>query len=279
MEPNEKLILTNAAGARAELVLQGAHLTSWVPVGGSEQLYLSGAAVYRPRAAIRGGVPVIFPQFGGFGSLPKHGFARILPWELDQLTIHDGLATARLMQRDSVASRQVWNFPYSLSLTIELGDTHLGLRLDLENPGAGPLTFTAALHTYLRVSDLSEASLIGLGGQSFLDTRNGQLLPGMQTESSLIFTAETDRIYQNAPSPLVLQDPLHRVEIASSGFPDCVVWNPGPVLAARLADLESGGEQRFVCVEAAQALEPVSLPPGARWSAAQTLQFQPARSG
>ena len=77
-----KVILSNSDGARAEIYLHGAHVTSWLPAGGEEQLYLSAASEFRDGAAIRGGVPVVFPQFSSGGPLPKHGFARNLAWEL-----------------------------------------------------------------------------------------------------------------------------------------------------------------------------------------------------
>ena len=32
--------------------------------------------------AVRGGIPVLFPQFADRGPLKKHGFARDLPWQL-----------------------------------------------------------------------------------------------------------------------------------------------------------------------------------------------------
>jgi hypothetical protein len=69
-------------GARAEIYPHGTHVTSWVPAGGSERLFLSPASEFRPGAPIRGGVPVVFPQFSGLGSLPKHGFVRLLSWEM-----------------------------------------------------------------------------------------------------------------------------------------------------------------------------------------------------
>lgn len=96
MEQFEKIVLTTSSGARAEIALQGAHLLSWIPEGGSERLFLSAASQFRSGAAIRGGVPVIFPQFGTFGSLPKHGFARILPWIVEETLTREETAIARL---------------------------------------------------------------------------------------------------------------------------------------------------------------------------------------
>ncbi|HEX6371728.1 MAG TPA: hypothetical protein VF006_22595, partial [Longimicrobium sp.] len=58
-----KLRLSHASGATAEVYLHGAHVASWVPAGGTEALFVSRAATFAPGKAIRGGVPVIFPQF------------------------------------------------------------------------------------------------------------------------------------------------------------------------------------------------------------------------
>lgn len=56
---------------------QGAHLTSWRTELGEEHLYTSPKAVYADGKAIRGGVPLIFPQFSDLGPLPvSHGFLR-----------------------------------------------------------------------------------------------------------------------------------------------------------------------------------------------------------
>ena len=68
------------SGASAEVYPHSAHVTSWIPAGGTEALFVSRAAHFQPGTAIRGGVPVIFPQFATFGPLPKHGFARLERW-------------------------------------------------------------------------------------------------------------------------------------------------------------------------------------------------------
>lgn len=74
----------HAEGASALVALHGAHVLSWIPADGREHLFLSDRAIVDGQAAIRGGIPLIFPQFGERGSLRKHGFARTAPW-----TFHD----------------------------------------------------------------------------------------------------------------------------------------------------------------------------------------------
>jgi glucose-6-phosphate 1-epimerase len=54
---------------------QGAQVLSW-QAGGRERLYLSPTSACDGTMAIRGGIPVCFPQFNQRGTLPKHAFAR-----------------------------------------------------------------------------------------------------------------------------------------------------------------------------------------------------------
>lgn len=79
----QSVTATNSDGSSIVVYEQGAHLAHWRNANGDELLYLSPKAVYDDRTAIRGGVPIIFPQFGARGSLkPSHGFARLRPWKL-----------------------------------------------------------------------------------------------------------------------------------------------------------------------------------------------------
>ena len=50
-----------------------------------------------------------------------------------------------------------------------------------------------------------------------------------------------------------------------------VVWNPGPVRAAALADLPDADWLQMLCVEAAQVFDPVSIPAGGQWVGWQRL--------
>src|SRR5688500_11527362 len=143
-----KLRLSHASGGTAEVYLHGAHVTSWVPAGGSEALFLSRAATFAPGAAIRGGVPVIFPQFAGMGPLPKHGFARTQPWE--RVDDGDRPNAVRLRLRDSERTRAVWPHAFVAELAVEVGDDGLSMALTIQDPGDSAFDFTAALHTYLR---------------------------------------------------------------------------------------------------------------------------------
>ena len=85
-----RVAMSSRDGARAEIYLHGAQLTSWVPAGSSsDRIFLSGRSRFSEGAAIRGGIPVGFPQFAAQGPLPNHGFARVLRWELARADLDD----------------------------------------------------------------------------------------------------------------------------------------------------------------------------------------------
>lgn len=258
---------TGTDGATIEAHAQGAHLVRWSPAGETgNRLFLSAASGYRRGVAIRGGVPVIFPQFAAEGPLPKHGFARTMPWELQSM---QG-ATLRFALTDTAATRAIWPHAFRAGLEVSATGRELRVTLSLHNPGEAALECTLALHTYLAVTDIAAATLSGLQGLHYRDSARGDA-PGRQTEALLGFEGEIDRIYFDAPAQLLLQEPQRATTIRQQGFRDTVVWNPGPAKAAALADLEPGGERRMLCIEAATIGEPLRLAPGADWSGTQWL--------
>lgn len=266
------LRLSHASGGTATAYLHGAHVTSWTPAGGAEALFLSRAARLEPVAAIRGGVPVIFPQFAELGPLPKHGFARTQPWE----RVDDGndAASVRLRLRDSDETRRIWPHAFLAELAVELDDDSLSLTLSIQNTDAQPFTFSAALHTYLRVADVRQAAIEGLHGIRYRVTGEEERMDG---EREIRVSGPVDRVYLDAPSELRVRDGAggRTFHLRSTGFADTVVWNPWAAATASLADMEDEEYLEMLCVEAAQVGSPVTLQSGASWSGAQRIRIVP----
>jgi glucose-6-phosphate 1-epimerase len=263
------LIIRSPRGARAMVSPHGAQALSWQTPDGEERLFLSRRADYRESAAIRGGVPVIFPQFAGEGPLPKHGFARTARWspvsqEADRIRL-------RLTKRE--VSHALWDLSYRAEVTVSVTDEGLQIELEVENRDTRLFAFTAALHTYLRVDAVQDVAIHGLNGLRYRDSACGGV-ESVESAKELRIEGEVDRIYFNAPSSIELHQPKHRLNISSRGFADAVVWNPGAGKAAQLADLEEEGWRHFVCIEAAAIGTPVQLAPGEIWSGMQA--FSPA---
>lgn len=242
----------HASGAEVTVLLRGAQVISWVDALGRECLYRSPLSPLGGTAPVRGGIPLVFPQFGAHGPLPRHGLVRTQGWRVVE---PKPAACTRDPLRLAWQHRANPDWPHSCRCVLQLllDADSLTVTLEVHNDGAQPLPFCAALHTYLRVPDTAKTRLWGL-------------LPGQQP---LSFEGALDQIHRGVPAAMRLAAPGQRMDIAQSGFHDAVVWNPG----ARhgLGDLPADGYCEFVCVEAAQ-LTPVQLPPGARWSGSQRLR-------
>ncbi|MGC3980277.1 MAG: D-hexose-6-phosphate mutarotase [Steroidobacteraceae bacterium] len=254
------------AGASVEVHDYGAHVTSWRTADGVERLFLSQRAEFGAGKAIRGGVPIIFPQFAGLGPLPKHGFARTKSWQRVSSNADSVLFTLQ----DDAATRANWPHAFTAEYLIQLGDNRLQMTLCIRNTGVQAFTFTAALHTYLRVTDIDRVSVTGLVGLRYSDSAAGGAM-ALENSSAVRIAGEVDRIYFDALEPIVVHESGRTLECSARGFTDAVIWNPGAVKAAALADLEPEGYRHMLCVEAAIIGTPVSLLPGESWSGAQQL--------
>jgi glucose-6-phosphate 1-epimerase len=265
-----KIILATADGARAEIYLHGAHVTSWVPAGGSEVLFISPKAIFRPGVAIRGGVPIIFPQFGGMGKLPAHGFARNLTWELAKSAPDHAI----LCLRESENELSIWPHKFELEYTVRIGGNQLEMLLKATNTDNAPFEFTAALHTYLRLRDLRHAAVGGLKGVWLADRTNTSTdikRETIQKDEWLKFTGEVDSIYFDVIDPVQLVQGEQKLTVDKSGFSDVVVWNPGPEKCAASKDMLPDGYLEFVCIEAVAVEKPIKLEPGESWVGMQKL--------
>lgn len=256
----------SADGAVAVAADHGAHLLSWTPPGGADRLYLSETSQYGFDASIRGGVPIIFPQFSTHGTGKRHGFVRNRAWQAGFAGVEAGKGVLRY-QLEGDAS---WPNDFRLDYEIVFDANELRLNLTVANVSDHEWAFSAALHTYFSVADLENVVVDGLQGLRYLDRPVGEV-ERTQQEAQLRIAGETDRIYAAARAPLTLSDGIKSLRISKVGFDDVVVWNPGVEMAAGLADVAPGDAERFLCIEAGAILQPVRLAPGAVWRGAQIV--------
>ena len=244
------LLLTSPDGAQASITLYGAHLISWRGADGRERLFCSARSALDGTKAIRGGVPVIFPQFAERGTGMRHGFARTSTWRVAEQGLEDGWAYAEfaLAPPDLAPQHaQAWPHGFELRLRVAIRANELSMRFDVHNSGDTPFPFAAALHTYFLVDDIASVRI-----------------DGVETEE-LAITDKFDRVYDNAASRLALVDGGVVLTLRQEGFTDAVVWNPGAEDAAALADMADEEYRRFVCIEPALLNGP-TLQPGECWT-------------
>lgn len=266
-----RISLSHSSGSRAEISVYGAHVLSWTPADGAEALFLSRAAEFRPGAAIRGGIPVVFPQFSSTGPLPKHGFARTRGWTP---VVREGEQVTLRLAADA-ETRALWPHDFVVDLTVTLAAASLTIELEIRNPGDAPFSFTAALHTYLCVADASRATVRGLEGARFRDAKSTAGDPlELDRPPELPIVGPVDRLYVEAPERVELRDPAggRTIRVAHERFRDLVVWNPWIDGAAAFKDMEDEEYLEMVCVEAAQVERPVELAGGESWRGSQRLE-------
>lgn len=241
--------ITSADGASALVTLYGAHLLSWTSADGAQHLFASDLSARDASRAIRGGVPIIFPQFAERGDGLRHGFARVSPWRLADSGVGEqgAFAVFALTRPDlAPAHANAWPHGFELRLTVALQAQKLNLSLDVRNTGDDEFSFSAALHTYFLVDALGAARIGGLeAGAMRIDDK-------------------IDRIYRDVRTGITLADGTVKLALTQSGFRDLVVWNPGAADAAAMADLRDDEYQRFICIEPALIM-PATLMPGAAW--------------
>ena len=270
MSAFDKITLRTRHGDTAEMVAYGAHVTSWRTANCVEQLYLSPRNAFSAGAAIRGGVPIIFPQFNLEGHLPRHGFARTVHWQPE---IVDATHMAFVL-RDDTHTRNIWPQAFNARYEIALGHNQLTLTLQIDNLGDAAMTFTSALHTYLQVGDIQQARIDGFSGVTYRDSAASGAMR-IETDPQVRINGEVDRIYLSTPDVLTLHDgPQRQLQLHQTGFNDTVVWNPGADKCAALKDMPADDYQYMLCIEAARVGQPITLQPGQRWCGIQMLKLQ-----
>ncbi len=258
-------------GAFARVYLDGAHVTSWIPARSTiDRLFVSREAQYGPGCSIRGGIPVCFPQFGPFGPIGHHGFARLSRWTVVSQEAVAGGARVVLRLTDTEATRAAWPFAFRADLSVHVVAAALAVQLTVTNTDTKPISFTAALHPYFAVENAYATTVSGLAGCRYRDA----LHDGHEFDAAgdvLALDGHIDRVYYATSDVIELREPNRTLRIEKRGFPETVVWNPGAEGTRTRADFADGEELHMVCVEAAVVRPPVLLASGEQWSGTQTM--------
>lgn len=262
--------------AQAEVYLYGAHVTSWQD-NKQQLIFLSQKAKLDGTKAIRGGIPICFPQFSDAGPLKNHGFARISVWSVSASKSspqqQDGSSvsvTFTLSPND--VSREMWNHDFLVDYKVTLAPGVLQAEWKVHNRNSElPFSFTGALHTYFAVNDASRAGVTGLTGLTYADkVRDKKTF----TESDTVVRVPgfIDRVYASAPDSMDILDgdtPYIRVE--KKNMSDAVVWNPGADNARKMSDFGDDEYHNMLCVEAGTIVNPVTVNAGQEWCSTMTL--------
>jgi D-hexose-6-phosphate mutarotase len=251
--------------AEADIALHGAHVMSFVPKGQKPVLWMSESSWFEENKPIRGGIPVCWPWFGGHptdGGMPSHGFARISEWQVEDTgTLEGGVTYIVLKLTENEIADCFKDFAFEARIRVEVGN-ELSVALIVDNTGSEKMCFSAALHSYFNVSDITNISIHGLDGREYIDTLDDtrHVQSGDRT-----FDAETDLVYLDTDDKCVIDDTGldRRIFIDKEGSRSAVVWNPWIAKAQRMPDFGDDEYQTMVCVETTNAYNDArSLAPG-----------------
>ena len=267
-------IQVTTATASAEIYLHGGHITSWIPSGAQEIIFVSEASRWEDGRAIRGGIPVCFPWFRAKmddPAAPAHGFVRTKSWALESLSAKGDSVHVSLATESDESTRRWWPHDFRLQLHIQVG-AQLALELVVSNTGTNSFQFEEALHTYHRVGDVRRASVAGLNGVSFLDNRDGNR--EKIQDGDVVLVDATDNAYLNTESLLIINDPVlqRRIQVDKQNSQTTIVWNPWESGAKALADFGDHEWTPMLCVEASNIISSaVTLGPGEEHRMAATI--------
>ncbi|QLI80395.1 D-hexose-6-phosphate mutarotase [Chitinibacter fontanus] len=261
------VVVENKLGS-AIFALQGCHLLSFVPAAGEEILWLSPLAMFEPGKAVRGGIPMCLPWFGGHpAGLQSHGFARTSDWTLEQVSQQaDGSTLLTVSLSSDAETLAMWPHEFRFEMQIEVG-RELKLTLNVDNLSDTPAPFTYAYHTYFAVADYTQSPIYGLEELTYIDTL-GEVTRRHQS-GTLQLTGSTDRVYLDVPQVQTIVDGARKINISSTAK-SSIVWNPGEH-ADNMADVGQY-RQNFVCVERGDVFDnAITIAARSRFSAEMVL--------
>lgn len=243
---------------------KGAQVLQAALGSGPELLYLSPLVAMYPDNPIRGGIPLMFPQFGDSGPLRKHGFVRDLQWTL--VAENDDAMAKNISYELDIKSTDFpeWPFDASLKMDASIGLDSFSIALTVINTGIQAFTFTGGFHPYFAISSRKEIQVNGLEGLPFRDS-----FPG---ENAYVLNGDglVERQYMG-DAEIQFYNGSHWLKLTASGFDSWMVWNPGREGARNISDLPDEDWGKFICIEPIVLSNPIFLEPGKTFNAHLTV--------
>lgn len=271
-----RIVLTEPMGSSAEILLYGGQVVSWKNERREELLFMSSKAIWKPPKAIRGGIPICFPQFGNFGTLERHGLARNRMWSVDDnpapLPPATNQSTVDLVLKSTEEEFKIWSQSFELRLRISLSPGKLTLIPRVRNIDSKSFSFMYALRNYLSISDISEVRIEGLETLDYLDNLMNKERYTEQADA-ITFDGEVDRVYLRTPPKIAIIDHEKKrtFVLRKEGMPDAAVWNPWDKKAKAIPDLGDEDYKSMLCVDSAAVESQIVLKPSEEWKGYQEI--------
>ena len=301
---NHLIILEQpASNSSVKILAYGSHIISWKQ-NGVEKLFCSSLSPLDGSRPIRGGIPIVFPQFAGLAPatvlagnslnrsqiLPLHGFARNSIWRyrghnIKRLDKSIMVTMSLDHTRIPINASRIWPFAFQSKLRVKLDfDGRLSMNLTVVNKDTSPFTFDVLFHNYFAVSQIRNVVVGGLANTTFIDKTRNFTLAMEPNAGYRSYSSFTDNVYHafkldkltlfdlpKAPSTKLIR----ALSLEKFNLKSIVTWNP---FERRTDDLAPGDSERFLAIEfgtVGKLVEsygnPVSLDPGQEWVGGQTF--------
>ncbi|HMP30766.1 MAG TPA: D-hexose-6-phosphate mutarotase [Saprospiraceae bacterium] len=252
LRSGQQLLHVENQFSNATISIYGGQILSWIPKKSNEVLFLSEKALFDSKSAIRGGVPICWPWFGNKEGCEAHGFARNQLWSLTNI-LEDGNFTDVQLTLNHSDHKYEGVF---LTLKFRISES-LEISLITLNNSSETLIFTQALHTYLYVSEITNVEIEGLSNVEFYNKLTDTF--NVCSTEKLKIEGEIDQIFRTRGKQILI-DNYRKILIETKGSTDTVIWNPWINKSKSMKDLHEDDYLRFLCIEAANILEPIKLP-------------------
>lgn len=279
-------IIHSKSGAKATVYTFGATVTSFTNSIGRELLFLSTDAKLDGSKAIRGGIPLVFPQFGAQPdtTMVQHGFARNTMWTLEDdksfdtdesagITLSLALNNVKTSARGSAgewaaSSTSEQELDCLLTMEIKISASSLTTTLTITNTGLTSFDFQTLFHTYYHVDqhdalNSKKCNVVGLEGYICEDKISGETYTTDATPIGI--DSNVDRIYtppssddgkRNVLDITIMTGGDTSASLKAFGTVDgkevptsCVVWNPHKKKAEEMGDFNNDGYHDMICCE------------------------------
>lgn len=218
----------------AKVALQGAHLFSWKPKQAKQDvLWTSDIEPFKLGSAIRGGVPICHPNFGGGldgNQTPFHGTARISLWALQDYRVEQN-GVYLVFYWEQRAKFEMW----------------LGEKAELRFTQLDSEPSQLALHSYFNLADIAQTEVSGLPTRCFDSLTKSE----QAVENPRKIAENVDCIYSLEQPVSVIHDHgnARQIEIEHQNASDIVLWNPWHKPTSAMSE---SGYRTMVCVETAR---------------------------
>ncbi|CAH1407124.1 unnamed protein product [Nezara viridula] len=273
---SEVVVLNRGNSTTCTVNLHGATIVSW-KVFNIEQLFVSTESRFDNLFPIRGGISIIYTQFG-FDNIfmPNNGFARTSHWSVEEhpTVIRDGdVKAVFVLKSDLVMRENYWPFDFVLKFIVVLQEQSLNLKLSIYNGERDmPVKCNIAFMNYLRLTRSENCAISGLKDFNCLDRISKKIV--CETRDSFNVDHWIDNVYHMAGRDIHLSNSVlpFSMKISRWNLPDVGFWNPWTDAVHLATCLCEEEVKQMIVVVNGSILSPCVVPPLSWYSVNQLME-------